>query len=87
MIRKELGEKKYKIEACNQKLELNQPIFLLERVFYKPVIMLEYFVVVVVVADSCCLTSTSSFFPGMCMIGSTLIDTKQVTHVKKKATV
>ena len=33
--------KKYKIEACNQKLELNQPVFLLEWAFYKPVTMLE----------------------------------------------
>ena len=34
-------KKKYKTEACKQKLELNQPVFLLEWAFYKPVIMLE----------------------------------------------
>ena len=30
-----------KKEACNQKLEMNQPVFLLGWAFYKPVIMLE----------------------------------------------
>ncbi len=39
-IRKEM-KKKYKTEACKQKLELNQPVFLLEWAFYKPVTMLE----------------------------------------------
>ena len=56
---------KYKIEACNQKLELNQPVFLLEWVFYKPVIMLEF--LFCFVADNCCLTSTPSFFPMECV--------------------
>ena len=45
---KRAGKKEYKIEACNQKLELNKPVFLFEWAFF-------------FVADSCCFTSTPSF--------------------------
>ena len=47
-IQKRVEKKRFEIEAYNQTLKLNLPVFLLERAIYKPVTMLEQVVVVVV---------------------------------------